>query len=209
MLDIVYGGKDAELVAMAAQLGYTDIVIIYNSLDALYGAPRVHHEGVRVSYGLLIDTPQKNLVASLAKQCVHENMLPLVIAHSAIFDRFVAEKTVACLVDVEYVHQKDHLHFRRSGLDQVMCAFITKSKAAAVTSFNRLLGIENKFEQGKILGRIIQNGRFCKKYGVPYTLCSFAHDPLEMKSAHDMRALLRLLGVGSVAVKEGKILCDV
>ena len=109
------------------------------------------------------------------------------------FNRFVVEKTNASIVDIEYTHPKDHLHFRRSGLDQVLC------KAAGVknsffSSLNTLLSL-NSEEQGKILGRIKQNAHFCAKYKVRYALCSFAHDPLEMKGAHDLKALWKSLGI--------------
>ncbi|HLC19436.1 MAG TPA: hypothetical protein VJK72_00835 [Candidatus Nanoarchaeia archaeon] len=192
MFDIVMGGN-TELAKMAVQLGYTSLIIVYHSLDEVYKAQLPPNNGLKMSYAVMLDTTDKNKIISVAKEAAQENILCLVKAKQPEFNRFIVEKTSASLVDAEHVHPKDHLHFRRSGLDQVLCKAAKKPFFSSLSSFFSL-----RFEeQAKVLGRIKQNARFCAKYNVPYALCSFAREPFEMKGAHDMKMLWKLLGIKS------------
>ena len=192
MFDIVMGGN-TELAQMAIQLGYTSLIIVYTSLDDVYKAQLPSNNGLKMSYAVMLDTTDKNKIMSISKEASQENILCLVKAKQPEFNRFIIEKTSAALVDAEHVHPKDHLHFRRSGLDQVLCKAAKKHFFSSLSSLFSL----NVGEQAKILGRIKQNARFCSKYKVSYALCSFAREPLEMKGAHDMKMLWKLLGIKS------------
>ena len=199
MFDIicsVASGSNAEVLKMASTLGYSHLVITYSSLDEIYKADALagSKQGMKTSYAVFLDTSDKNKIIITAKEALQDGILCLVKAKQPEFNRFVVEKTSASLVDAEYIHPKDHLHFRRSGLDQVLCKCAVASKNSFFSSLNSLLSLHIE-EQAKILGRIRQNARFCAKYKVPYALCSFARDPFEMKGAHDMKALWKSLGI--------------
>lgn len=189
--DIVLAcGNEPEFAAMAQKLGYSTLVFAYSHLDELYSAPLVRAVDIQIQRALFISSSKKSDVVQMITKAQHENILCLVKAQHEAFNRFIVEKTDAdSLVDVEYVHKKDHLHFRRSGLDQVMCQLAAKNKKSILSSFSQLL----RSDKPLILGRIMQNTHLCRKYGVDYSLVSFAQHPFEMKGAHDMKALMTLL----------------
>jgi RNase P/RNase MRP subunit p30 len=184
----VFGnGRENEFAEMAEKLGYTKLIILVKTVDALK-IPLVKNK-VTVKYALFIDTPNKNKVIEQVRKAKNAGCLSFVVAQNQKFDRFIVEKTGATgIVDVEFVHPKDHLHFRRSGLDQVMCRFAHEKKKIIVASFSHLLR-----DKRNILGRIAQNIRFCKKYDIEYLLGSFATTPLEMIGAYEKKVLLKVL----------------
>ena len=190
--DIVFTrGHENEFVEMAVKLGYSKIIFAHPHMDDIRPMPSVRSSGVEVGHALFINSNKKNEVLRMIHHAQRERIMTLVKAQSDMFNRFIVEKTDAhSLVDLEYVHKTDHLHFRRSGLDQVICKATAMSKKTVLTSFSRLA--ENS-DKALILGRIAQNVLFCRKYGAEYAIVSFAQHPFEMKGAHDMKALLTTL----------------
>ena len=107
--------------------------------------------------------------------------------------RFVLEKSdVDIVYGMETIHPKDSMHFVRGGLDQVLCKIAAEKGKILAFSFSDIL---NSSSQGKLLARIMFNVKLCKKYKVPMMVCSFAASKEEMRSAKDLQALGRILGV--------------
>jgi len=109
--------------------------------------------------------------------------------------RFALEKSKVDIVyGIENIHPKDSLHFVRGGLDQVLCTFAAEKGKILAFSFSELLNASDK-ERGKLLARMMFNIKLCKKYKVPIVLASFAASREEMRSAKDLQALGRILGL--------------
>ena len=93
---------------------------------------------------------------------------------------------------LESVANKDRIHFKISGLNQILCKLANKNKVIVGFSFSSILNAEHR---PRILGRIIQNIKFCRKYKVITSFASFAKTPFEMRAAHDLIAFLIVLGM--------------
>ena len=93
---------------------------------------------------------------------------------------------------IESIAGKDSMHFRHSGLNQVLCKLAESKKTIIAISLKQ---INDSKEKSKLLGRIIQNIRLCRKYKVTQAIVSFAQHPYEMKSATDLISLGISLGM--------------
>lgn len=97
--------------------------------------------------------------------------------------------------------KRDFMHHRNSGLDQVLCKLAKKNKIAIAFNFNLVLNSE-AMKKSQILGRMMQNVRFCRKYKVPIVIASFAAKVNEMRSAHDLVSFGISLGMHPKKAKE-------
>jgi len=87
---------------------------------------------------------------------------------------------------LESQQKKDFMHQRASGLNHVLCKLMNKKSKSYAFSFNQILHAP-KSQQAKIIGRMSQNLKLCKKYKVKMVFGSFARSPLEMRSPHDLK----------------------
>jgi ribonuclease P/MRP protein subunit RPP1 len=107
----------------------------------------------------------------------------------------VENKRVDILLNPE-PKTKDSLHQRNSGLNQVLCKLAKKNNVAYGISFSRLL--EGDY---KLIGKIMQNIRLCRKYKVKLVFGSFARDIYEMRNVKDLISLARVLGMSPLEAK--------
>jgi len=91
----------------------------------------------------------------------------------------------------ETLEKKEHYHYRKSGLDQVLCKLAKEKDITIVFDFSKLYS-KNK-EQ--VLGRMMQNARLCKKYGVKTVVFSFAKNPKRIQNPSDLDAFSRVIGL--------------
>jgi RNase P/RNase MRP subunit p30 len=102
----------------------------------------------------------------------------------------VENKKVDILLSPELNSRTDHLHYRKSGLNQVLCKLAKQNKVAIGFDFSLLL---NSKERGKILGRMFFNYKLCKKYKVKMVFSSFSGDKFELRSKDSIRVFERIL----------------
>jgi RNase P/RNase MRP subunit p30 len=91
------------------------------------------------------------------------------------------------IVGVETLHPKDHTHYPRSGLDQVLCKIAASKKKVICFSVEDILSARDR---GTLLRRMMFNIKLCKKYGVEMLFKDFSGK----RSGKDVHALFRLLG---------------
>ena len=85
----------------------------------------------------------------------------------------VEDKNVDILLSPEKNREKDFMHSRDSGLNQVLCKLAKKNKVAIGFNFNDVLMSKNR---SVILGKMMQNVRFCRKYKVKMVIVSGAQN---------------------------------
>ena len=90
------------------------------------------------------------------------------------------------LTDLELEGAQDRYHHRQSGLNQVYAALAKKQKTIVCLNLRLLLTSK---EPDKILGRMMQNVRICRKYEIEVRIFSFATRPYEMGSPKDFQAM--------------------
>ena len=87
---------------------------------------------------------------------------------------------------------RDKVSSRDSGLNQVICKLAYDNKIAIGFSFSEVL---NSKEKHKIIGRMMQNIRLCRKYKVKMILASFANNKWEMRAPRDLISFGIVLGM--------------
>ncbi|MDP4012986.1 MAG: RNase P subunit p30 family protein [Candidatus Nanoarchaeia archaeon] len=118
------------------------------------------------------------------KEIIYFKDLKIVIGGSENLNRkAVEDKSVDILMRPETESEKDKVHYRVSGLNQVLCKLANKNKVAIGFSFSDLLNSKYK---DKVIGRMMQNVRLCRKYNVKMVICSFAKEKFEMRAAKDL-----------------------
>lgn len=190
MIDIVFPEKnEAKFISMAEKLGYSSLCFVYNYNKNLKRIKEVisseqKKTKVKLYFGLLAD--KKNVLK--AKQ-----VSDFVLIKSIGDDQYVFEKLKPDMIfDLELIASKDAMHFRVSGLNQVLCKLAFANKIIIGFSFNSILNAKNRV---LVLGRVMQNIRFCRKYKIETVFFSFAKSPYEMRAAHDLISFLVVLGM--------------
>ncbi|MFT4261186.1 MAG: hypothetical protein ACMXX9_02015 [Candidatus Woesearchaeota archaeon] len=98
----------------------------------------------------------------------------------------------------EYLEEKDSVHHRRSGMNQVHMKLMKEHKKTLVIATEPL--IESQ-EKPLIIGRIKQNLKLAKKYSVPVIICSMATKPGSLRQAQELKSFIKSLGYEDIAKK--------
>lgn len=178
--DIVFPNKNEEqFIEIAKKLNYETIYFVYQGNFTKFKDLDVN---VKIaSIGTL-----KN-IKNIKKK------VDLVLVRSSHRDREILEKFKNILIfDLEIVAPHDFIHHRASGLNQVMCKLAYKNDIMIGFSFNTILKSKDR---PKLIGRIIQNIKLCRKYKIKTVIGSFATNPYEMRSPHDLVAFFSELGM--------------
>lgn len=103
----------------------------------------------------------------------------------------VENRKVDVLLSPEKDKSKDFMFSRNSGLNQVLCKLAAKNRVSIGFNFSDIL---NSKEKHKILGRMAQNVKLCKKYKVKIIFSSFAKSKYELRSDAILASFAKILG---------------
>ncbi len=146
--------------------------------------------GIETELISVIDVPLKDLRTKI------QNSKGLVIVQGGdekVNRAALEDKRTDILLNPEKNYRKDLMFSRRSGLNQVLCKLAAKNKVAIGFDFSYLLNSSGK-EKARILGRMRQNVKFCKKYKVKMVFSSFARSKYELRSNDFLKTFERILG---------------
>lgn len=127
-----------------------------------------------------------------------EDLKKFKILHSEDYSlkrKMVEKKQIDILLNPHLLSSKDSLHYRRSGLDHILCNFMGKNNIAmafTLKSFNNYVEI----------GRLMQNIFLCRKYKVKVLFFSYAENIYEMRAKSDIVSLLIILGMSNKQIME-------
>ena len=103
------------------------------------------------------------------------------IVEGGMFNRKILEnRKVDVLVSPEKIAKNDYLHYRNSGLNHVLCKLAKKNNIAIGLNFNDVLHSKGE-ERARLLGRMMQNVRLCRKYRIMMIFASFARNFYDMR----------------------------
>ena len=140
---------------------------------------------------VLVREKRKKEVLKKVNEGKKKGLLVIVEVASEDILRFVLERTSADIVlGQEMINPDDSVHFRRGGLDQIICKIAAKKGKAVGFSFREIL--ESK-DRSKLLGRMMFNVKLCKKYGVKMVFSNFSEGIKEMRGKHELKAFERIL----------------
>lgn len=106
--------------------------------------------------------------------------------------KIVENKNVDIFLSPEKTRDKDFMHSRDSGLNQVLCKLANKNNIAIGFNFNDLLKSKNR---ASVLGKMIQNVGLCRKYKVKMIIISGAMNKCELRAAKDLVSFGRIIGM--------------
>ncbi len=173
--------NEVKFLKLAERLGYEKIVFIYNAKNfRKANIDKFRKDKLEVDIAVYNDEKNIQEAKKLSKNVVVKSY----------GERATFEQAPSIIFGLEENPRKDSFHFRNSGLNQVTCRIAHDKDIKIVVSFSDLLKSKNK---SVLLGRIIQNKRFCRKYDVNFEIYSFAKNPLEMRSWHDLESLRKIL----------------
>ena len=147
-----------------------------------------------------------NIIDAMSQQDLERKIRPssesFVVVQGSELNRLVLEnKNIDLLVSPEKNRNKDFMHYRNSGLNQVLCKLAHKNGIAIAFSFNEILKSKGT-SRSRIIGRIMQNIRLCRKYKLKMVLASFALSEIELRNSSDLISLGIVLGMTPKEAKE-------
>ena len=179
MRDIVFpDNNEARFIKMAELLGYSKLVFVYaNRNDADFDSAKIKVEK-----------------AILSKPSEVNRLNGALIVESSGYDRQMFEsKRVNIIFNLEN-QKRDSMHYRNSGLNQVLCKLANKNNIKIGVALSNLFRADDML-LSQLLGRVMQNIVLCRKYKVDIVLASFAHAPYEMRAPRDIISLGICLGM--------------
>jgi len=181
-MDLVFPNNNEEkLVVMAKLLGVRELMLCYpladRDIQLRQREVKKLSGKVVTRFGVLVDRQADVQKALRLTNDIVARGVPWV------YD----DKRVRFVMDMEAGKRRDFTHHRNSGLNQV---FIKKAMASGKTflvNASLLYG-----DNATVLGRMIQNNTFFRKYKPDVLVVSGASTPLGMRNPRDLQALLRL-----------------
>ncbi len=162
-------GNELALIEQARVLGTRQLLFLYDAL------PEKRIEGIR--YGTVSDT--------LKKQG------GVISATSNVSRGNVEDKRIRLMFNFENSQRPDSLHYRNSGLNQVLCKIIRERRKIISVSFQNILSSQRR---EIAFGRIMQNIRLARKYKCSVSVASFAREPHELRAAKELYSFMVCMG---------------
>lgn len=185
MIDIVFPkGNEEDLLVMAQRLGLSGLVFVYDKKDDFFKGK----SSLKVINALRADGAKVRRARDSG-----------VVSVSLDGSRESIEAGASVVFGFESVFERDHTHFRKSGLNQVLCKLAASKNVLVGVSFARLL--ESSGEARAVLfGRLLQNVSLCRKFGVGLCVVSGASVPFGLRSQSDLAAFASVLGSDNSSV---------
>jgi RNase P/RNase MRP subunit p30 len=188
MIDAVFPkNNELQFIRMAEKLKYDSLCFLYEK-DFDEKKKKVELLQKKTLLKLYIGAVDSQKRTNLFFHCSNEK------------DRDFFEKHPADIVFGLEKREKDYMHSRDSGLNQVLLALAEHNDIIISFSFSLVLQTEG-IERARILGRIMQNIKWCGKYGVKTSIASYAKEPLEMRSYNDLISFFCVLGMDAKKAK--------
>lgn len=112
----------------------------------------------------------------------------------------VESKAGLILLHPERHSGSDSFNQRQSGLNSALCRLARKNNVVVGFSFSYVLNSTGK-ERAKIIGRMMQNVRLCRKYKVDMVLGNFATSAWQLRSYDCLKSFGYVIGMNGLEVK--------
>ncbi len=110
----------------------------------------------------------------------------------------VSDKRVSILLSPERTRKRNFMHYRDSGLNQVLCELASKNKVLIGVDFSSVKKLKG-LERAERIGKIMQNIDLCRKYKTKMVLASFGKKPSD---PYTLRSFGLSLGMSTDQLKE-------
>jgi hypothetical protein len=110
-------------------------------------------------------------------------------------------KQIKLFYDLENRDERDFIHQRNSGLNQILAKIAHDKNKIIAFNFSTILNSEPE-KRAQILGRMKQNVKLCRKYKVKMFVGTFANNPYELRGKYELKAFAFMIGMNPKEIKE-------
>jgi RNase P/RNase MRP subunit p30 len=110
------------------------------------------------------------------------------------------DKKVDVIFGLESIEDKDKIFQRNSGLNHILCGLAFANDIIVGFDFSLVLN-STGFSRSKILGRMKQNVKLCRKYKVKMMIGSFASEKYDLRGKFELFSFGKVIGMTDGEVK--------
>ncbi|MBI4919339.1 hypothetical protein HY837_05370 [archaeon] len=176
-MDFVFPeNNEEEFIKIAEKLSIKELVFVYTDKNKV---KKINNHKT----ALLVNP----------KQGVKTKIVDYIMIKSGENDRYALEKVKPdFMFGFEFWSERDHMHQRASGLNDVFCKLAAKNKIKILFPFSDFLELPF-YRKPLILGRLMQNKKLCRKYNVNIEIVSLAKKPYQLRKKMDLDSLFNIL----------------
>jgi len=129
--------NEKKFIEIASKLKENKLIFLYDSLEQAKQQPLDKN----ITHGFLIREKDKKKLISLVNKARSKKIKTyLEASKDPKTNRFLVERVVPDVIfNFEKNSRKDSMHYKRSGLDQVLCKLLVKKKITVGFSFSSIL----------------------------------------------------------------------
>ena len=142
---------------------------------------------------ILISEKEVTDVINLSKnkdKLASKEFRALDVKNSQDYRKIMERKQINLIYNLEYDSHNDFIYQRNSGFNQVLAKIAKANNITIGFSFQDFKESKQKY---KILGRLYQNYKLCKKYNLNVLVKSFAKKKEDLQSEIILKAFERIL----------------
>ena len=168
-------------------------------------------KNIKIFKGLMINKEElENKRLNL--KTLMEKLKPELIATNTSDRKVLSNKRLARNIDLIFEiennsknNNKDFMRYWNSGLDIVKAKLMHDNKIMLGISINQLIRQTKQTKQNKqlfvqkhkIIGRLINNIKLCRKKKVDFIIGSFAREPKELRAEKELRSFINTIGAST------------
>jgi RNase P/RNase MRP subunit p30 len=189
MIDIVIGKRNEKIIQKNKER---------NLLFADYYASSLNYGDIDA---VIIQTNDLKELGSRIAKVENKKKRVIIEGNSDLVNRFALEnKKVFMLLSPEKIRKQDSLNSRNSGLNQVLCELAKKNNKIIGINIQDILNEnKNEIEKARVIGRIMQNVRLCRKYKCRIILLSCSENP---ETKEKIKLIADSLGFSNPQIKD-------
>lgn len=197
MIDIVFPkGNEKEFISIAKRLGLKGLCLVYDRPTDIASFQK--DSDLKLISGVLCSPDDvrkyKGKHMTICRAPDDQSKIRTIIEQSK----------PDIIYGLESARRKDFIHHRASGLNHVMAQLAAEKGVSVGFSLSDVLAAKLK-DRPVIMGRMMQNIRFARKYGFGTVFASFAGEPYDMRAKKDISSFFVCLGMsGVVGLEVGK-----
>ena len=187
MQDVVMlPSKPEKFIRSSREFGYSDLIFLFEGNSAEFNKLKKRFD---VNLGLLFSPKHMDDFQKLKKYDK-----PVLIIGSAtdekLLRRILENKKIQGFTNVEHEFGKDHTHYRKSNMNQVLAKIAYDKNKTYYVNFARVLYSQKR---SKLIGRMLQNIKFMNKYRVNISIGSFARDEKGFRLYDNLESFAKVL----------------
>lgn len=188
-IDVVLpDGNEDEFIEIAEKLGYDSLIFLY-PLAKFKKRKKPKKTKINIFPAVLFDKNNMKKFRSISG-----SSLAFIRVSNEDPRTYFDNKRVDIIYNPEQSRNKDFMHQRASGFNQIFAKLAAQNRICIGFSLDMLLNNKGA-SLARIFGRIKQNIVLCRKYKPKMVLASFAGSPYGMRSPHDLISLGVTLGM--------------